>query len=171
MDSLTKKSPKHLSATKQARRKETHPAQGGRERCTGDSARGGNGTHGSWTTEWSTMAERLIGVQVDGARVPPGPRADGQHDHEDQSQPGHGSAGFCRSVNLGRAIGADQLRPDPMPVFRTQVPQSVRWLNLVPATRQCWTGCADTFADLVRVLVVNPKGLSDLFASRGGVLC
>lgn len=115
MDATQKKSPEHLSATKQARRKETHPAQGGRERCTGDSARGGNSTHGSWTTEWSTMAEGLIGVQVDGARVPPGPRAEGQHDHQDQSQPGHGSVGFCRGVELGRASATQHLRWQVLP--------------------------------------------------------
>lgn len=122
MDTTQKKSPEHLCATKQARRKETHPAQGSRERRTGDSARGENRVHGSWPTDWSSMAEGLIGVQVDGVRVPPGPRADGQHDHEDQSQPGHGSVGFCRGVNLGRAIGADQLGPDAEPVIWPQVP-------------------------------------------------
>ena len=68
------------------------------------------------------MAEGLIGYQVDGARVPPGPRAEGQHDHQDQSQPGHGSVGFCRGVELGRAIGADQLGPDAEPVIWPQVP-------------------------------------------------
>lgn len=61
------------------------------------------------------MAEGLIGVQVDGARVPPGPRAEGQHDHRDQSQPLHGSVGFCRSVNLGRASATQHLRWQVLP--------------------------------------------------------
>lgn len=71
-----------------------------------------------------SMAEGLIGVEVDVAGVPPQPGGQGQRDHGDQGQPAHGSAGFSGVIGgeLRSALGADQLGPDAKPVVRAQVP-------------------------------------------------
>lgn len=63
------------------------------------------------------------------------------------------------------AFGADQLGPDAVPVFSTQIPEVILRSYVNPSSSQRRAGSTDASNDLVGVLVFDAQGCCNLTAA------